>query len=63
MVPLRITRTAGYDAAVCRPVPVRGLRVAPPGGSGSVFVPREDTACSAATLTEPQMQVGTVIRR
>lgn len=57
---LQITRVASYDATSCRPVPVRGLRVAPPGGSGSVFVPREDTACSHPELDEPQMRVGTV---
>lgn len=60
---LQITRAASYDAELCQPVPVRGLRVAPPGGSGSVFVPREDTACSHPELDEPQMRVGTVAAR
>lgn len=63
VAPLRVTRAGSYDSGACRPVPVRGLRVAPPGGTGSVFVPRPDTACSAAPDTDPQMQVGTVVAR
>jgi hypothetical protein len=36
-----------YDPADCAPVPVRGLRVYPPGDTASLFVPLEGTACSA----------------
>lgn len=62
VVPLNVAATTGYDGATCAPVAVRGLRVAPPGGSGSVFVTRADTVCSGE-LPEPQMQVRTAVAR
>lgn len=63
VVPLRVAATSGYDAATCVPVAVRGLRVAPPGGSGSVFVTRPDTVCSGGPLPAPQMEVRTAVAR
>ncbi|MDN5915788.1 MAG: DUF4232 domain-containing protein [Pseudonocardia sp.] len=44
---MKLVNVANYDPAACKPVPVRGLRVYPPGDTVSLFVPREGTGCSA----------------
>jgi hypothetical protein len=48
-----------YDESVCRPTPVRGLRVYPPGDTASVFVPTDGTGC-AGTPPGPQLRISTV---
>lgn len=44
---LAMPQAYNYDEAVCRPVPVAGLRVAPPGGGTGVFIGYATNACSA----------------
>jgi hypothetical protein len=53
---------ANYDAAVCRPTPVRGLRVYPPGDTAALFVPAEGTGC-AGTPPGDQLSVQTLTAR
>lgn len=48
-----------YDESVCRPTPVRGLRVYPPGDTVSVFVPTDGTGC-AGNPPGPQLRISTV---
>lgn len=50
---------ANFDAAACAPVPVRGLRVYPPGDTAALFVAADGTGCSA-TPPGPQLSVTTV---
>lgn len=60
--PLRLVNVANYDAAVCLPTPVRGLRVYPPGDTASLFVPMEGTGC-AGTPPGDQLSVQTLAAR
>ncbi len=60
--PLRVRATTSYPEADCVPEQARGLRVAPPGGSGGTFVPRPGPVCSATT-EPPQATVGSVAAR
>lgn len=48
-----------YDPAVCKPTPVRGLRVYPPHEYDSMFVPSPGTGC-AGTPPGNQLTVATV---
>ena len=48
-----------YDESVCRPTPVRGLRVYPPGDTVSLFVATDGTGC-AGNPPGPQLRVSTV---
>lgn len=48
-----------FDEAVCRPTPVRGLRVYPPQEFAAMFLPLEGTGC-AGTPPSPQLRVRTV---
>lgn len=57
---LQMVNVANYDAAVCRPTPVRGLRIYPPGETAALFVPVEATGC-AGTPPGSQLTVGTII--
>ncbi|GAA1832334.1 DUF4232 domain-containing protein [Pseudonocardia ailaonensis] len=50
-----------YDAATCRPTPVRGLRVYPPGETASLFLPLDTTGCAGDTGTSPQLSVQTMM--
>ena len=59
---LKLVNVANYDAAVCRPTPVRGLRVYPPGDTASLFVPAEGTGC-AGTPPGDQLSVQTLTAR
>jgi Protein of unknown function (DUF4232) len=59
---LKLVNVANYDAAVCRPTPVRGLRVYPPGDTGALFVPAEGTGC-AGTPPGDQLSVQTLTAR
>jgi hypothetical protein len=60
--PVQLVQVANFDAAVCRPEPVRGLRVYPPGDTTSLFVPAPGTGC-AGTPPGPQLTVRTVAAR
>lgn len=57
---LQLVNVANYDTAVCRPTPVRGLRIYPPGETAALFVPIEATGC-AGTPPGSQLTVGTII--
>ncbi|GAA1259231.1 hypothetical protein GCM10009609_22740 [Pseudonocardia aurantiaca] len=59
IAPLQLVNVQNFDAAVCRPTPVRGLRVYPPGETASVFVPMDGTGC-AGTPPQPQLFVQTM---
>jgi len=59
---LKLVNVVNYDAAVCRPTPVRGLRVYPPGDTASLFVPAEGTGC-AGTPPGDQLSVQTLTAR
>ncbi len=50
-----MTSTGPYDAATCKPVPVRGFRVYPPGSYTAAFVPLPLTACSNPALKTLQV--------
>jgi hypothetical protein len=56
---LRLVNVQNYDEAVCRPTPVRGLRVYPPGDTAALFVPMDGTGC-AGTPPGPQLSVETM---
>lgn len=56
---LQLVNAADFDAAVCRPTPVRGLRVYPPGDTASLFVARPGTGC-AGTPPGNQLSVQTL---
>ncbi|WP_433560006.1 DUF4232 domain-containing protein [Pseudonocardia xinjiangensis] len=58
---LRLVNVLNFDEAACRPTPVRGLRVYPPGDTASIFVPREGQGCSV-TPPDPQLFVQTITR-
>lgn len=57
---LRMVRALNFDEAVCRPTPVRGLRVYPPGDTASLFVPDGGTGCEGP-LTESLLSVQTIM--
>lgn len=59
---LRLVNVQNYDAAVCRPTPVLGLRVYPPGATASLYVERPGTGC-AGTPPGDQISVQTVTAR
>jgi hypothetical protein len=59
---LRLVNVGNYDAAVCMPTPVRGLRIYPPGDTAALFVPMEGTGC-AGTPPGAQLSVQTVTAR
>jgi Protein of unknown function (DUF4232) len=58
---LQLVNVQNYDPADCAPVPVRGLRVYPPGDTASLFVPMDGTGCSA-TPPGDQLSVQTITR-
>lgn len=43
---LQLANVQNFDPADCHPVPVRGLRVYPPGDTASLFVQMDGTGCS-----------------
>jgi hypothetical protein len=57
---LRLVNVQNFDAAVCGPTPVRGLRIYPPGDTASLFVAMEGTGCTG-TPPGPQLSVQTVM--
>jgi hypothetical protein len=56
---VRMANALNFDEAACRPTPVRGLRVYPPGDTASLFVPMDGTGC-AGPLTESLLTVQTI---
>lgn len=56
---LQLVQVRNFDEAVCRPTPVRGLRVYPPGETASLFVPMDGTGC-AGEPPGPQLTVKTI---
>jgi hypothetical protein len=56
---LRLVNVLNYEEAVCRPTPVRGLRIYPPGDTASLFVPMDGTGC-AGTPPGSQLSVQTI---
>ncbi|MCE0762250.1 DUF4232 domain-containing protein [Pseudonocardia kujensis] len=58
--PLQLANVQNFDPATCRPTPVRGLRVYPPGETQSAFVPLETTGCTGEQLPGNQLSVQTM---
>lgn len=56
---VQFVQVANFDAAVCKPTAVRGLRVYPPGETASMFVPMDGTGC-AGNPPGPQLSVQTM---
>jgi hypothetical protein len=56
IAPLQLVNVQNFDAAMCLPTPVRGLRVYPPGDTASLFVPMAGTGC-AGTPPGAQLSV------
>ncbi|NMH98126.1 DUF4232 domain-containing protein [Pseudonocardia acidicola] len=56
---LQLVQVRNYDEAVCKPTPVRGLRVYPPGETASLFVPMDGEGC-AGNPPGPQLTVKTI---
>ncbi|GEL21390.1 hypothetical protein PSU4_03440 [Pseudonocardia sulfidoxydans NBRC 16205] len=56
---VQFVQVANFDAAVCKPTAVRGLRVYPPGETASMFVPMEGMGC-AGDPPGPQLSVQTM---
>jgi hypothetical protein len=56
---LQLVAVQNYDPADCHPVPIRGLRVYPPGDTASVFVSMEGTGCST-TPPGNQLSIQTI---
>lgn len=56
---LAMVQVLNYDATVCHPTAVKGLRVYPPGETASVFVPLKGTGCSA-TPPGAQLRIKTI---
>ena len=59
---LQLVNVANFDAGVCRPTPVRGLRVYPPGETAALFIPLPTAPggygeCSVST-TQTLLSVG-----
>ncbi|SNY28410.1 DUF4232 domain-containing protein [Paractinoplanes atraurantiacus] len=53
---IQIANYQNVDAASCKPVQVRGLRVYPPNETAAVFVAQPQTACSAPNQAAGQVQ-------
>lgn len=56
---LAMVRVENYDPVVCRPTPVKGLRVFPPGQRVPVWVPLDATVC-AGNLPSQQLRIATI---
>ncbi|HVV30263.1 MAG TPA: DUF4232 domain-containing protein [Mycobacteriales bacterium] len=46
-----VTTTGPYDESTCKPAPVNGFRVYPPGETHAAFVASSQTTCSSTSLT------------
>ncbi|MDQ3406296.1 MAG: DUF4232 domain-containing protein [Actinomycetota bacterium] len=58
--PVGFVNVRNYDAAVCKPTNVRGLRIYPPHDTASMFVAMEGVGC-AGTPPGNQLTVKTVV--
>jgi uncharacterized protein DUF4232 len=58
--PAGFVQVANYDANVCKPTEVRGLRIYPPHDYDSTFLPNAGTGCAASSLPGNQLTIGTV---
>jgi hypothetical protein len=63
--PLDIVDAAVFSASQCKPVPVRGLRVYPPGEKAALFLSMPTQAggygeCSGTALPGPALTIGYV---
>jgi uncharacterized protein DUF4232 len=56
---LQLVNVQNYDPADCHPVPVRGLRIYPPGDTASLFVQLDGTGCST-TPPGNQLSIQTI---
>src|SRR5262249_52359664 len=56
---LQLVNVANFDAAVCNPTPVRGLRVYPPGDTTSLYIEHAGPGC-AGTPPGNQLSVETL---
>jgi hypothetical protein len=56
---LQLVNVVNFDATVCKPTPVRGLRVYPPGDTASLYVERAGVGC-AGTPPGNQLSVQTL---
>jgi len=56
---LRLVNVGVFDAAVCRPTAVRGLRIYPPGSTTSIFVAVDGQGC-AGDPGQAQLRVSTL---
>lgn len=57
--PMKLVNVQNFDAPVCRPTPVLGLRIYPPGATASLYVERAGTGC-AGTPPGDQISVQTL---
>lgn len=57
--PLRVRDVTEYPSTDCAAAQIRGIRVAPPGGRGGLFVPSPGRSCSGE-VDPPQAAVGSV---
>ncbi len=58
--PVGFVEVRNFDPAVCRPTPVRGLRVYPPHDTAAMFVPLDNALGCAGTPPGNQLVVQTV---
>lgn len=61
VAPVGFVNVRNYDAAVCKPTPVRGLRVYPPQETASMFVAMDGLGC-AGTPPGNQLVVKTIVK-
>ncbi|MFI5593909.1 DUF4232 domain-containing protein [Amycolatopsis sp. NPDC051758] len=57
---IQFVNVHNYDAAACRPTPVRGLRIYLPQETASNFVPMDGTGCASTDIPGNQLSVRTV---
>lgn len=57
---VQLVNVGNFDPASCKPVPVRGLRVYPPGDTASLFVPLENGQGCTVNPPQPQLFVESV---
>lgn len=59
-VDVGMVNVQNFEAAACKPTPVRGLRVYPPNETASLFLPISGTGCAANPPGGAQLNVSTV---
>ncbi len=58
---VRAANVRNYPAEECEPTPVSGIRVYPPGDTGSVVLPRASTGCATSSPNVTQLDVTPVV--